>query len=64
MPKMKKHSGTSKRFRITRNGKILRRQANRSHLLVGKPSTRTRRLYGNTEVAAVDTPRIRRLLGK
>ena len=32
MPKMKAHSGASKRFRVTANGKIMRRRANRNHL--------------------------------
>jgi large subunit ribosomal protein L35 len=64
MPKMKKHSGASKRFKVTGSGKIMRRQASRQHLLEYKPSTRTRRLYGSTEVAKNDVPRVRRLLGK
>lgn len=36
MPKMKSHSGASKRFRKTRRGKIMRGQANVSHYLEGK----------------------------
>ena len=44
MPKMKTHSGSNKRFRVTGTGKIMRRRANRNHLLEHKPSTRTRRL--------------------
>ena len=31
MPKMKTHSGASKRFRLTGTGKIVRRRANRAH---------------------------------
>jgi len=64
MPKMKKHSGASKRFRVTGSGKIVRRQRNRSHLLEHKPSKRTRRLYGTTDVAPADMPRVRKLLGR
>jgi len=41
MPKMKPHSGSSKRFRITGTGKIMRRRANRNHLLEHKSSSRT-----------------------
>jgi large subunit ribosomal protein L35 len=63
MPKMKTHSGTSKRFKVTGSGKIMRQKANRRHLLEHKPSTRTRRLDGVTNVAAADVPRIKRLLG-
>ncbi len=44
MPKLKTHRGASKRFKVTATGKILRRRANKSHLLTGKPSKRTRNL--------------------
>jgi large subunit ribosomal protein L35 len=62
MPKAKTHSGSSKRFRRTGTGKILREKANRRHLLEYKPSTRTRRLEGRTEVSASDKKRIKKLL--
>jgi large subunit ribosomal protein L35 len=62
MPKAKTHSGTSKRFRRTGTGKILREKANRRHLLEYKPSTRTRRLEGRTEVSASDKKRVKKLL--
>ncbi|NJN81088.1 MAG: 50S ribosomal protein L35 [Caldilineaceae bacterium] len=32
MPKMKTHKGTAKRFRLTKNGKVMRMKAGRSHL--------------------------------
>ncbi|GAB6184258.1 50S ribosomal protein L35 [Thermodesulfovibrio hydrogeniphilus] len=44
MPKIKTHRGAAKRFKVTGTGKIVRRRANKSHLLTGKPSKRTRRL--------------------
>ncbi len=44
MPKMKSHSGSRKRFKVTGSGKVMRRQANRRHLLEHKSSRRTRRL--------------------
>lgn len=44
MPKLKTHRGAAKRFKVTGTGKILRRRANKSHLLTGKPSKRTRHL--------------------
>jgi large subunit ribosomal protein L35 len=44
MPKMKTHSGAKKRFKVTSNGKIRRRQAFMNHMLEKKPSTRTRKL--------------------
>jgi large subunit ribosomal protein L35 len=61
---MKPHSGSSKRFRITGSGKIMRRRAGRNHLLEHKSSTRTRRLYNEVEMSAADTKRIKRLLAR
>ena len=62
MPKAKTHSGTSKRFRRTGTGKIVREKANRRHLLEYKSSKRTRRLEGRTEVSPADKKRINKLL--
>lgn len=62
MPKAKTHSGASKRFRRTGTGKIMRQKANARHLLEHKPSTRTRRLAGRTEVAASDAKRVGAML--
>jgi large subunit ribosomal protein L35 len=64
MPKNKVHSGASKRFTVTGSGRLRRRQANRNHLLEHKPSSRTRRLAGQENVAAADVPKIRKLLGR
>ena len=64
MPKFKSHSGTSKRFKITGTGKILRQRAGRRHLLERKPSTLTRRLDGTAEMAPQDARKIRKLLGR
>jgi large subunit ribosomal protein L35 len=64
MPKMKTHSGTSNRFRLTGTGKVMRRRANRKHLLEHKSSTRTRRLANDVPLSPADTKKIKRLLGK
>ncbi len=64
MPKQKTHSGTKKRFRVTRNGKVLARQKNRSHLLEKKSSRRKRRLAGDTVIAAPDAKKVKRLLNQ
>jgi large subunit ribosomal protein L35 len=64
MPKMKTHSGASKRFRLTGSGKVMRRRANRGHLLEHKSSRRTRRLAGDVPVAPADLKNIKKLLGK
>ncbi|WP_328392399.1 50S ribosomal protein L35 [Nocardia sp. NBC_00416] len=63
MPKMKSHSGASKRFKVTGKGKLRRQQANRRHLLEHKSSRRTRRLDGTEAVAPSDVRRVKKLLG-
>ena len=40
MPKIKTHSGAKKRFKLTKNGKVKRGHAFRSHLLNGHGKTR------------------------
>ena len=64
MPKQKTHSGAKKRFRVTGSGKLYREQANKRHLLEGKPSTRTRRLSADVPVSSADSKQVKRLLGK
>ena len=44
MPKLKTHSGAKKRFSLTKNGKVKRAKAFRSHILTKKPTKRTRNL--------------------
>ena len=64
MPKMKTHSGASKRFRVTGTGKLMRERANKRHLLEGKSSVRTRRLSVDTEMSPADVKKARKLLGR
>ena len=64
MPKQKTHSGAKKRFRVTRNGKVMSRQKNRAHLLEKKSASRTRRLAGETEITGKPAKNIKRLLNK
>ncbi len=40
MPKMKTHKGTAKRFRLTKNGKVMRMLAGRTHLRRRKKSSK------------------------
>jgi large subunit ribosomal protein L35 len=51
MPKMKSHKGIRKRMNRTRRGKIMRRRANRGHLMSGKRSKRKRQLRRKATVA-------------
>jgi large subunit ribosomal protein L35 len=39
MPKIKTHKGTAKRFRLTKNGKVMRMKAGRTHLRRKKRSS-------------------------
>jgi large subunit ribosomal protein L35 len=65
MPKNKSHSGSTKRFRVTGGGKVLREKAGKRHILEKKSSKLTRRLSGTTEVAGSgDIKRVKRLLGR
>lgn len=62
MPKLKVRKSISKRFRITRTGKIIRRKAGKSHLLTKKSSRHKQDIkhYGIT--ADADKNKIKRLL--
>ena len=44
MPKMKSHKSIRKRFRVTANGKLKRRQAGKKHLESHKSGKRKRQL--------------------
>lgn len=44
MPKIKTHKGTAKRFRLTKNGKIMRMRAGRTHLRRNKTRSTNRSL--------------------
>ena len=63
MPKMKSGSGAKKRFKVTGTGKILRRHAMQSHNLEHKSAKRKRAFGKDYEVADVDKPRLKKLLG-
>ena len=42
MPKLKTHSGAKKRFKLTKNGKVKRAHAFKSHILNKKDTKRKR----------------------
>jgi large subunit ribosomal protein L35 len=64
MPKNKTHSGMKKRVKVTGSGKLLTERAGKRHMLERKSSRITRRLTGTEEVASVDAPRVKKLLGR
>jgi len=62
MPKMKTHSGTKKRFKITGTGKIKRRKAFTSHIMTKKSKKRKRALRKSAIVDSGNERLIKRLL--
>jgi large subunit ribosomal protein L35 len=60
--KQKTHRGAAKRFRVTRNGKVLHRKATGNHFLRKKSGSRRRRIEGMSEVRG-EARTIRRVLG-
>ncbi len=64
MPKMKTHSGSKKRFRVTGKGKVMRERTNARHYLEHKSSRRTRRLANDIELSPADTKKVKKLLGR
>ncbi len=62
--KQKTHSGAKKRFRVTRNGKVLHEHMYQNHILEKKPSKRMRRLAKTGELTGGDAAQIKRLLNR
>ena len=63
MPKLKTHSGTKDRVRITKNGKVLRRKATGNYFLQKKSEKRKRTLSGVVNASGLDARNIKRKLG-
>ena len=64
MPKMKTHSGTKKRFKVTGSGKLMRRKTGKNHLMEHKSSKLKRGKDGRTEVSRADKKQVKKLLGR
>ncbi|MCP4131344.1 MAG: 50S ribosomal protein L35 [bacterium] len=62
MPKMKSNSGAKKRFKITKNGKVIRAKAYKSHLLERKSPKRKRNLRGTQVASEAEGKKIKRML--
>lgn len=62
MPKMKTHSSSKKRYKVTGTGKISRAQAFKKHILTKKSPKRKRKLRKSTLVAAANMKKIRQLI--
>ena len=62
MPKMKTHSGAKKRFNLTKNGKVKRAHAFKSHILTKKDTKRTRRLRAGGFVDKTMAATVRKMI--
>jgi len=62
--KMKPHKGLLKRVKVTARGKILRRKANKGHLMSSKSGNRRRRLGKATTIAPSELKRALKMLAK
>ena len=60
MPKMKSHSGTKKRFKVTGSGKVTARKAGKRHLNEHKSSRVTRRLTGETVLSKGEAAKVKK----
>lgn len=63
MPKMKSHSGSKKRFKLTGTGKVRGRSAFSSHILEKKSPKRKRRHATPAVISKADEKRVKKLLG-
>ena len=62
MPKIKTHSGAKKRFNLTKNGKVKRAHAFKSHILNKKTAKRKRNLRKTAMADATNTAQVKRLI--
>lgn len=62
MPKLKTHSGAKKRFSLTKNGKVKRAHAFRSHILTKKDTKRKRALRAGTYADKTNVKAIKLLI--
>jgi large subunit ribosomal protein L35 len=62
MPKIKTHSGLSKRVKFTKNGKIKRAHANKTHILNKKTTKRKRSLRKGTYCDVTNMAAVKRLV--
>lgn len=63
MPKLKTHKGTSKRVRVTKNGKLLRRNAATHHKLFHQTARSKRAKTADSQINGSVKQTIRRALG-
>ena len=64
MPKLKTHSGTKDRVKITKTGKVLHGHATSNHFLRKKSAARKRRFAVATEMVGKPAKNIKLKVGK
>jgi len=62
--KVKTRKSITKRFRVTKKGKVMRPQGGKRHLNAKKSSKRKRRLSGMVVTDRIHSKKIRKALGK
>ena len=62
MPKLKTHTGAKKRFKLSKNGKVIRAHANKSHILNKKTTKRKRGLRQTTVTDQTNVAKVKRML--
>lgn len=63
MPKLKTHSGTKDRVRITKNGKVLHGHSTSNHFLQKKSASRKRRFAVKTTMVGKSAKNIKLKMG-
>ena len=63
MPKLKTHSGTKDRVKVTKNGKVRGRHSYASHFLQKKTTARKRKLAGLETMNQTNAKMVKRKLG-
>lgn len=63
MPKLKTHSGTKDRVKVTKNGKVRVGHPNKNHFLQKKSGSRKRSLSGLSTTTGRNAKNIKRNLG-
>ncbi len=63
MPKLKTHSGTKDRVRVTKNGKVRARKSHASHFLQKKTGARKRLMSGLLTMNTMNSKKIKQKLG-
>ena len=62
MPKIKTHSGAKKRFKLSKNGKVIRAHAYKSHILTKKSTKRKRGLRKTAVADVTNVKAVKRLI--